>query len=237
MALQKAPHTGICIFRKVIPEPVRPIFGKREYKVSLGTRDLASARARMLAPAGEYERLLEDAQQKLMGGWAAQASSMVERWLQETARDNRWLRFAAAFLTAYTKVVERNGRSGPAPMYSFEPEARDPADDEALRLRAVTARRRMFWPVTQAFDAWRDHKGKKGKPRPPQRAQEWDLAIRRFNKMYGDIDMALIRLQMVRDYRDKLLEIPSRAPDEIKILPLDEQAAIRERDQLDTLAR
>jgi hypothetical protein len=66
--------------------------------------------------------------------------------------------------------------------------------------------------------------------------QEWGLAVRRFVAMFGDIDMGEIRPQMVRDFREKLLELPGRTKKTIKTLPLDEQAVIAAREGLATLA-
>jgi hypothetical protein len=88
--------------------------------------------------------------------------------------------------------------------------------------------------VSQAFEAWKNYT--KGRPRKPQLVQEWDLAIPRFIAMYGDIDMGEIRPQMVRDFREKVLELPVRAKKSIKALPLDEQAAIAGKEGLGTLA-
>jgi hypothetical protein len=36
------------------------------------------------------------------------------------------------------------------------------------------------------------------------------LAVRRFVAMFGDADMGRIRPQMVRDFRENLLELPGR---------------------------
>jgi integrase len=88
--------------------------------------------------------------------------------------------------------------------------------------------------ITQAYEAWRDYT--KGRARNLQTVQEWGLAVRRFVAMFGDIDMGEIRPQMVRDFREKLLELPGRTKKTIKTLPLDEQAVIAAREGLATLA-
>ncbi|WP_166036855.1 DUF6538 domain-containing protein [Sphingosinicella sp. YJ22] len=93
-APSKDPRTGIYYFRKVIPPELRPAFGKREYKVSLGTRDPVEAKALMPERAAAYERLAINAKAFLCGGVSAQANHYVERWLQETRRDGLWLRMA-----------------------------------------------------------------------------------------------------------------------------------------------
>lgn len=327
----KDPRTGIYYFRKVIPPELRPAFGKREYKVSLGTRDPLEARSLMPDHAAAYERLATNAKAFLRGGPAAQANHYVDRWLQETRRDRLWLLMAARNITSYTRLAAERGLVATAPDYAFEPEIRHGDDDavmlrtfqgarrlpyqyclqeigrlelsafqwavdqvilhhdlggsevscrdaisrsfqrrmmEALieRFREENSRERSGWldpvppplividgglsrpaaeahpgvaadvglTITQAFEAWRDYG--KGRPRKRQLIQEWDLAVRRFVAMFGDIDMGRIRPQMVRDFRERLLELPGRAKKAVRELPLDEQAAVAAQHGLSTLA-
>ena len=324
----KDPRTSIYYFRKAIPPELRPAFGKREYKVSLGTRDPVEAKALMPEHAAAYERLALNAKAFLRGGATAQANHYVERWLQETRRDVMWLLMAARKMTSYQRLAAERGIAEPAPDYVFEPEVRY-GEDDALMLRTFQGAVRLpyrsclhevsrlapeafAWPaglvlqhhglpsddtlceaiarqlqrrtlealieelqkensrevarwsgpppliviqgglpastdtsvhgeglavgltVTQAFEAWRDYS--KGRSRKPQLIQEWDLAVRRFVGMFGDIDMGRIRPQMVRDFREKLLELPGRTKKSIKALPLDEQAEVAAREGLPTLA-
>lgn len=49
------PKTGVFYFRKGVPEHLRPILGKREEKVSLGTKDPAEARRRHAVVAAEVD--------------------------------------------------------------------------------------------------------------------------------------------------------------------------------------
>ena len=53
---------GVYLFRKMVPEKLRPIVGKREWKVSLGTNDLATAQRRLPAVAAEVERAFKEAE-------------------------------------------------------------------------------------------------------------------------------------------------------------------------------
>ncbi len=329
MSLQQDSRTGIYYFRKVIPEKLRPVFDRREFKESLETRSLAEARQRMLAPAARYEQLAKEASAVLAGGWSALGRALVGQWLTDTHRDDRWLRVALACLTAFYHARKLHGLDLAPPRYAFEWTERLEGEDALLRLKASHTRGRMTWQVrlatlktippnelgwlveqvaanaqriiepdyplfegvaiaflnrlyvtgveaaqprpqqegsapslivieggrsdgtpvsisdresgskvgltiSQAFDAWKSYT--KGRPRKPQLVQEWGLAVRRFIAMYGDIDMGEIQAQMVRDYREKLLEIPGRTKKSIKALPLDEQAAIAARDGLETLA-
>jgi integrase len=323
----KDPRTGIYYFRKVIPSELRAAFGKREYKVSLGTRDPADARSKMAEPAAAYERLLAHAKEFVRGGVTGQARHYVEQWLQETNRDRAWLWYSSRYVTSYTRVASDRQISGPLPDYVFEPEIQQ-QDDDPIMLRTFQGSRRLplptclqtvaqlpasafAWPagqvlehhqlipaenmfeaiahsvqrrmmesivdfmqeqnsktapelpspplivingglsshgpsrhaqreaqvgltITQAFEAWRDYT--KGRARSPQLVQEWDLAVRRFVAMFGDIDLGDIRPQMVRDFREKLLELPGRTKKSIKALPLDEQAVIAAKEGLATLA-
>ncbi len=49
------PRTGIYLFRKVVPERLRPLIGKREVKISLGTRDATAARRRHVEIAAQVD--------------------------------------------------------------------------------------------------------------------------------------------------------------------------------------
>lgn len=328
MALHKDPRTDIYYFRKVVPERLRPAFGKREFKVSLKTRNLTEARQKMIAPAAQYEQLAAEAAAVASGGWTELGAKLVDQWLSATGREERWLQGALIRLVGFFKAraSARIGINPPA--YAFESAVPEEGEDEALRLRsghnrsllpwdlrieilkrtqaadftwvvtqvarhggrkidptdplfnevAIAFKHRLFvvglkvknpsqrqesirpiivieghrsggevlssetkleaakvgLTISQAFEAWRNYT--KGRPRKPQLVQEWGLSIRRFIAMYGDIDLGEIRAQMVRNYRDKLLELPGRAKHAIKALPLDEQAVIAARDGLETLA-
>ena len=51
----KHPRTGVYLFRKVVPEDLRAIIGKREEKRSLGTKDIGEAKVGHAAVAAEVE--------------------------------------------------------------------------------------------------------------------------------------------------------------------------------------
>ena len=51
----KHPTTGIYYFRRGVPEELRPLVGKREEKISLGTRDLTEAKRLHAVKAAEVE--------------------------------------------------------------------------------------------------------------------------------------------------------------------------------------
>ena len=338
MALHLDPRTGIYQFRKVVPEPFRPVFGKREFKKSLKTRSLAEARTLMIAPAAEYEQLLANAKQVLAGGWSEHGHTLLHRWLRDTERGERWLVMAAAMLTAYVAVADRHTRPGQTaeapetpPEWAFQPAPPDPDEAAELLLKHKVRRIRglMTWKtrlenlarlhsgkfswvveqvllhagsthedgsplrdaiaaagqremieavigrikqdkpelrpassvvmihadappanalpsipgaagstigitVLEALEAWRSYD--KGKKRDRKTISNWSLGVRRFTMMYGDLDLGLVTAQMVRDYRDVMLDVPARASKTIKFLPLAEQAAVAIRDGLPTLA-
>jgi integrase len=52
---------------------------------------------------------------------------------------------------------------------------------------------------------------------------EWRVSIRRFVELIGDLDVRQITGDMIRDFRDSMGELPSRAPRELTALPLLEQ--------------
>jgi integrase len=89
--------------------------------------------------------------------------------------------------------------------------------------------------LSEAFEAWQNYAPKR-KQRQGKLADEWLLAVNRFMAMHGDVDMGEITAQKVRDWRDKLLEIPGRTKKWIKALPLEEQAVIAREQDLDTLS-
>src|SRR3546814_369968 len=146
----KDPRTGIYYFRKVIPPELRPAFGKREYKVSLGTRDPVAAKSLMPDHAAAYERLALNAKAFLRGGVTAQASHYVDRWLHDTERDRLWLWDAARALTVFTRLASERGLSAPAPDYVFEPEVRL-GEDDALMLRTLHQRKHV--PIQSCIEA------------------------------------------------------------------------------------
>jgi hypothetical protein len=127
MALHKDPRTGIYQYRKTVPEALRPFFGKREFKVTLETRDEGEARIRMLGPAAAYEREAELARSLLKGGPEAQALAMVRRWLDDTghcpvaefyAASKKWNLILARLARRPGMAAQRQGRGRRYP-YSF----------------------------------------------------------------------------------------------------------------------
>ncbi|WP_321449996.1 DUF6538 domain-containing protein [uncultured Cohaesibacter sp.] len=52
----KHPKTGIYYYRKVVPEPLRAVIGKREEKRSLKTKDPQIAKQRHIEVSLEIER-------------------------------------------------------------------------------------------------------------------------------------------------------------------------------------
>ena len=333
MSLHQDSRTNIFLFRKVIPEPLRPFFGKREFKVSLETRDPVEAKARLHKPAAEYERLAQSARQALKQGWCGVARTLVNQWLAQTGRNDRWILMAVVRLTAFYDFSRNNDTRSVNPAFAFEYTPLLPGEDELARTRIDHRRTRMFWtqrvallphvppsqlqwiveqvaahaqnpaltdleavrrgicaevqgrlmtfavrhlkkmeashldvradagpiwivnnmagsvpqlPVpanqnlvglklTEAFEAWKSYAPKK-KQRQGKLSDEWLLAVNRFIAMYGDVDMGEITPRMVRDWREKLLELPGRTKKNIKALLLDEQAAVAKAQGLETLA-
>jgi hypothetical protein len=78
----KHPQTGIFHFRKAVPEDLRAIVGKREFKVALGTRDFEDAKQRFYTEALAAERVLESARRQLDEKTTATAAEIIDLWLE-----------------------------------------------------------------------------------------------------------------------------------------------------------
>ena len=63
----KHPQNGILYFRREVPEDIRQFIGKREWKVSLKTRDLTEARLRFIGEAHRCEEAFTAARDQLAG--------------------------------------------------------------------------------------------------------------------------------------------------------------------------
>lgn len=59
--VMKHPKTGMLWLRKVVPPHLRALVGQREFRHSLGTKDIAVAKARYPAAAAAIQRLLDEA--------------------------------------------------------------------------------------------------------------------------------------------------------------------------------
>ena len=63
----KHPRSGIFYLRREVPEDIRQIIGKREWKVSLRTRDFAAARPRFASELIRCEDIFFAAREQLAG--------------------------------------------------------------------------------------------------------------------------------------------------------------------------
>ncbi len=79
----KHPQNGILYFRREVPEEIRQIIGKREWKVSLKTRDLTEARLRFIGEAHRCEEAFTTARDQLAGHsrvLPSDAPKLADRW-------------------------------------------------------------------------------------------------------------------------------------------------------------
>lgn len=79
----KHPKTGTYYYRRGVPLDLRPLIGKREWKVSLQTKDFAEARVRHSAEAAKCEELFAAARDQLAGRprlLASDAPKLADRW-------------------------------------------------------------------------------------------------------------------------------------------------------------
>jgi|UPI000852E66F integrase len=81
----KHPRSGIFYLRREVPEDIRQIIGKREWKVSLRTKDFATARPRFAAELIRCEDIFLAAREQLAGRprvLASDAPKLADRWAQ-----------------------------------------------------------------------------------------------------------------------------------------------------------
>lgn len=79
----KHPRSGIYYFRREVPAEIRALVGRREWKVSLKTRDLAVARPRFASESARCEEVLAAAREQLAGRpkvLASDAPRLADRW-------------------------------------------------------------------------------------------------------------------------------------------------------------
>lgn len=79
--LFKHPKTGIYHFRKAIPEKLRAAAGKREWKVSLGTRDSKEALQALRRENVTFLRMISQWEDSLAYGARVDADKIFDNWL------------------------------------------------------------------------------------------------------------------------------------------------------------
>jgi hypothetical protein len=86
----KHPKSGVYYFRKVVPERLRPIVGRREIKVSLNTKSLRDAKLRYPEAAAWADRMLQQAQGGMIRLTNKQILALAAEWYkrQLAAREN-----------------------------------------------------------------------------------------------------------------------------------------------------
>lgn len=85
----KHPQNGIYYFRREVPQDIRSIIGKREWKVSLKSKDLAQARPRFAAESLNCEEMFAAARDQLKGRprvLSSDAPKLADRWAKEVMR-------------------------------------------------------------------------------------------------------------------------------------------------------
>ena len=113
------------------------------------------------------------------------------------------------------------------------------ADAKSNSSHEISERRRRIMgehagarTILEVFAAWSES-------RPPEDAKlvdEWRTSINRFVELHGDVDVALINKDMVKEYKEALKGLPPRPNAEIRCLPLLDQIEIARRDALPTLS-
>lgn len=104
-------------------------------------------------------------------------------------------------------------------------------DSSSLRQR-ILATPASARSISKVFDAW-------AATQPPESKKlcdEWRVSIRRFAELFGDIDVADIDRDMIIDFREAMIRLPSRPKRSISCLPLLEQIDIARDQDLPLLA-
>lgn len=81
----REPKTGVYYCRVGVPESLRPIIGKREFKISLRTKDPAEARIRFTEEFSKVQTRIENAKRQLNGQPPLQPKDvtiLLDRWLE-----------------------------------------------------------------------------------------------------------------------------------------------------------
>lgn len=79
----RCPKTGTYLYRKAVPERLRSLIGKREWKVSLHTKDFSEARIRFAAESAKCEAAFAAAEAQLQGVVLlipSDAPKLADRW-------------------------------------------------------------------------------------------------------------------------------------------------------------
>jgi integrase len=86
----KHPQNGIFYFRREVPEDIRRVIGKREWKVSLKTRHLPEARLRFIGEAQRCEEAFTAARDQLAGisrVLPSDAIKLADRWAKAVLQE------------------------------------------------------------------------------------------------------------------------------------------------------
>ncbi len=92
---QKHPKSGVYYLRKSIPEKLRPVFGKREFYISLRTKDPKIAKERHLEELARVEALIREAERGPPVYSVKEAKALAGVWLRKALEeDEHYIRFA-----------------------------------------------------------------------------------------------------------------------------------------------
>src|SRR5258708_29837635 len=82
------PKTGVYCYRKVVPAPLRAVIGRGEYRISLGTKDLAEAKRRYPAVASRLDAELDQAAGGRVVRTPQQIVALAGLWYRRELEDN-----------------------------------------------------------------------------------------------------------------------------------------------------
>jgi integrase len=184
---------GIYRFRRVVPVALREVIGRREVKVSLRTTELQEAKRRAATESLRVDKLFDDAR-RLLQNPAARAYRLVQETIEDHRRRPRTDEELEAEEMAVTTALENEKDpirvQGLRRLLDYYTRDGDEGEDNP--------------PLSILFDRWRAER------RPSAKSwREFDLALRRFVAVNGDLPVRTIDKGHVRALKASLLASPS----------------------------
>jgi integrase len=190
----------VFIYRRMVPPRLRSIIGKREWKVSLGTGDLAVAQRRLPAIVAEVERELKEAEAGRKNP-AVLAYRLTQEWKQLRAQRPATKHEGSeedeedAIDSHIIMLLERN---------NLDPGQR--ATLEALLKRRDGDEGADNPPLSILFERYYAER-----KLPPKTKLEWEGVCRRFCEIIGgDLPARAVTQAHVRHFKTTLLTVTSK---------------------------
>ena len=192
-------RSGVYIYRRAVPPRLRSIIGKREWKFSLATADLAVAQRRLSTIAADVEREIKEAEAGRRNP-AVLAYRAVQDWKQESAQRPADPDAEEALDLHLSTLLEDDDGLGGKKLDKgqrtvIEALLRRHDDDGADNP-----------PLTILFERYYAER-----KLPPKTKSEWELVSRRFlESIGGDLPARAVTQAHVRNFKTALLATTSK---------------------------